>query len=91
MNDLEKALADFQNRLLVTKVAQAHMEKLAKRKHLKAIDFTIGLVKRLTDMGEKLPGGSNQEVLKRLIEMRKLSQKGFDLSKILENKELLKG
>ena len=91
MDDFEVVLAEFQNRLAVSRVVQAHMDKLAKRKHLKAIDFTLGLVKRLTAMGEKLPGNSNQEVIKRLMQMRKLSQKGIDLSTIIENKELLSG
>lgn len=76
----------------VERVASGYMLKEAKRKHLKAIDFTIGLVRRLSAAGARLPGVNNDAVIKRLIEMRRASQvKGFDMASMLENKALLSG
>lgn len=77
---------------LAERIAAEYMLKEAKRKHLKAIDFTIGLVRRLSSAGAKLPGGSNEGVIKRLIDMRRASQiKGFRMETLLENKTLLTG
>lgn len=73
------------------RVAARYLLKVAKAKHLKALDFTIGLIRRLSSAGMSLPGGSNEAVMKRLIEMRKLSQRGFSLNTLLENRRLISG
>jgi len=79
----------LQESTMSVRVAFRHL--VAKAKYLKALDFTIGLIKRLTDQGLQLPGGNNANVLKRLMEMRKMSQKGFSLETLLENKEMISG
>lgn len=82
-------LRDLANRLVLA--SSVHNDRVAKAQHLKAIDFTIGLVRRVTREGHALPGNSNAEVLKRLVEMRKASQNGFRLNTLLDNKALLTG
>lgn len=91
MHNLEAAVEDYRQHLIAARVVKSYSDKIAKAKHLKAIDFTIGLIRRVMAMGESLPGGSNQEVLKRLIEMRKASQKGFQLGTLLDNKAMVSG
>ncbi len=76
---------------LASRVADRFFDRIAKAQYLKAIDFTIGLIKRLSAAGEELPGGHNDDVIRRLVEMRRLSQKGFQLNTLLENKALLSG
>lgn len=83
---------DLRAHRIVALFRQSHWERVAKPKYLKAIDFTIGLIKRLTKEGKRLPGNSNAEVIKRLVEMRELAQaQGVNLSTVLENKQLLSG
>ena len=74
--------------------AQMGLHKEAKPKHLKAIDFTIGLIRDFNKRGLKIsadPKVQNKELLRRLIQMRKMVQKGFDLDVLLENDEILSG
>lgn len=71
---------------------QAQWVKEAKPKYLKALDFTAGLIKRLTAQGKRLPGNSNAEVLRRIFEMRSLVQSdGIDLTTIVQNKKAISG
>lgn len=63
----------------------------AKPKYLKAIDFTIGLIRRLEQSGSSLPGASNNQVLRNLVEMRKAVQSGFRLDTLADNKNIIKG
>lgn len=65
-------------------------ERTAKAKYLKAIDYSIGLVKRLERMGKNLTGG-NSNIVDRLVFMRKIIPKGFDPYRVLENKNVLRG
>lgn len=65
--------------------------KEAKPKYLKAIDFTLGLLRRLERQGKTLPGASIDTVVRRLIDMRKAAQSGFRLDTLLENKKHLSG
>jgi len=62
----------------------------AKAKHLQAIDFTLGLLRRMQRQGKKFPIDYNVAV-KRLQEMRKMSQSGFRLDTLMENIEKLRG
>jgi len=62
----------------------------AKAKHLKAIDFTIGLLRRLQKQDKKFPIPYNVAI-ERLKEMRKLSQLGFRLDTLMKNVESLRG
>jgi len=62
----------------------------AKAKHLKAIDFTIGLIKRLQKQGKKFPIDYNV-ALSRLKQMRKLSQSKFRMDTLMDNIDMLKG
>ncbi len=77
------------------RVAQRHLQAIwlreAKSSYLKAIDFTLGLIKRLTKEGKTLPGGKNQDVIYRLMTLRQAAQQGIDLRPIVENKALLSG
>jgi len=57
----------------------------AKAKYLKAIDFTIGLVRRLDAGGQALPGLATPELLARLIDLREAAQGGVDLAKLPGN------
>lgn len=65
--------------------------KVAKPKYLKAIDFTIGLLRRLKASGKQLPGASFDEAINRIISMRKAVQGGFKLDTLFQNKQLLSG
>lgn len=56
----------------------------AKAPWLKAIDFTIGLLRRLQKMGKKFPIDYNIAI-KRLAEMRKVSQSKFRMDTVNEN------
>ena len=78
---------------LALRVAARFQDREAKAQYLKAIDFTIGLVKRLSAAGQELPfgGPSFRDVLRRLIEMRESSQTGFNLGTLLENKGMISG
>jgi ppGpp synthetase/RelA/SpoT-type nucleotidyltranferase len=57
----------------------------AKAQYLKAIDFTIGLVRRLEAEGKSLPGLATPELRARLIDLREAAQNGVDLSKLPAN------
>lgn len=75
----------------LNRVCAAVQVRTAKAKYLKAIDFTLGLIKRLEAQGLKIPGAPAQEVARRLIEMRKATQNGFRLDTLKSNKRLLSG
>ncbi len=60
----------------------------AKPQYLKAIDYTIGLVKRLVRMGIKI---DEAKVMPRLLEMRAATQQGIRLDTVFENKKLIEG
>lgn len=78
--------------LMVTHLAADQWwSKVAKPKYLKAIDFTIGLLRRLKAQGKQLPGASFDEAINRIIAMRKAVQGGFRLDSLLQNKKLLSG
>jgi hypothetical protein len=62
----------------------AEWHLVAKAQYLKAIDWTIGLVKRV-DLGH------GTEIIRRLIDLRKAAQSGFRLDTLLENKKILTG
>lgn len=62
----------------------------AKNQYLKAIDFTIGLIRRMGLMKVTFMVPET-EIRTRLIEMRKAAQSGVDMSTILENKSIIKG
>jgi hypothetical protein len=57
----------------------------AKARYLKAIDFTIGLVRRLDKNGTPLPGMSTPDLIARLVELREAAQRGIDLASMAAN------
>lgn len=57
----------------------------AKAQYLKAIDFTIGLVRRLERMGKPLPGMPTPELLARLVDLREAAQQGVNLHHLKAN------
>lgn len=61
----------------------------AKAKYLKAIDFTIGLVRRLDDEGKSLPGLPTPDLLARLIDLREAAQDGMNLANLPGNIQVL--
>jgi ppGpp synthetase/RelA/SpoT-type nucleotidyltranferase len=58
-------------RIWLRKAAVRH---LAVPKVLKSIDYSIGLVKRITHRNIRLPGGNNLNIIKRLVALRKVFQ-----------------
>lgn len=71
-------------------IREATLQQLieAKASWLKAIDFTIGLLRRLQKLGKKFPVDYNVAI-KRLIEMRKITQDKFRMDTLGKNLELL--
>jgi hypothetical protein len=57
----------------------------AKARYLKAIDFTIGLVRRLDAEGKSLPGLGTADLLARLIDLREAAQRGVNLANLPGN------
>ncbi|NBR67424.1 MAG: hypothetical protein EBT79_09175 [Actinobacteria bacterium] len=57
----------------------------AKAKYLKAIDFTIGLVRRLDAVGKALPGMATPELIARLVDLREAAQRGVNIAALSEN------
>lgn len=75
------------------RIASMHlaMMRLAKPKYLKAIDYTIGLLRRLDKAGI-LPSEINlRESIRRLADLRQAVQDGFDLSTLARNRALMTG
>lgn len=72
-----------------TRVAEAWLTAsrtiTAKAKYLRAIDFTIGLVRRLDKMGKPLPGMATPELLARLVDLREAAQQGVNLDNLVGN------
>lgn len=69
--------------LSARKLLRAARLLVAKPKTLQAIDFTTGLVKRLTKQGVSLPGKNNEAVIERLSDLRQIAQDGLDISELL--------
>jgi len=70
--------------------------KIAKPQYLKAIDWTLGLVRDIgknptKNISGKTLGAPINEVLRRLIELRKAASAGVRLDTILKNREILSG
>lgn len=61
----------------------------AKAKYLKAIDFTIGLVRRLEASGNAPPDISIPDLLARLIDMREAAQRGVNIHNLIPNLRVL--
>lgn len=61
----------------------------AKAQYLKAIDFTIGLIRRMDKMGRPLPGMATPMLLGRLFDLREAAQKGINLGALRGNITLL--
>jgi len=87
--------SDFHHGAL--RVAYRHLlssgfRKSAKAKHLKAIDFVLGLIRDFDNRGQKVSKDvSNQNLLRRIIRMREMVQGGFDLNLLVENDAILSG
>lgn len=80
---------DHLARHVALRYIDATLYREAKSRYLKAIDFTIGLLKRLTKLGKQLPGNSNAEVMHRLTQLRALAQGGVRLDTLLDNKQAI--
>lgn len=77
--------------VLVRMLLASGMERTAKPKYLKAIDFTLGLMRRLDSMGIKPADTSPQEIIQRLIQLRQLAQTGIRLDNLAENWGIVQG
>lgn len=71
---------------MISRVANIHV---AKAQSLKAIDFTIGLVRRLNAQKLLFTDTSFPELLRRLFELRALAQKGVHLEYLATNVQRL--
>jgi ppGpp synthetase/RelA/SpoT-type nucleotidyltranferase len=81
-------------RTIHTRVAESWLTAsrtlTAKAKYLKAIDFTIGLVRRLAAAGTPLPGMATPELVARLIDMREAAQRGVNIAALQDNIQTLR-
>lgn len=78
------------NRRLASRFLEAEWERVAKPLYLKALDFTIGLVRKFDSRGQQISGDvDNRTMMRRLIQMRKAVQSGFDLSYLVLNDDIM--
>lgn len=77
-----------------SRVASFHLlaqwERVAKPQYLKALDFVAGLIRKFQSLGLQVSMDiPNETLLRRVIQMRKLVQEGFDLSSLATNSRLM--
>lgn len=75
---------------LAARFLEAEWDRIAKPKYLKALDFVAGMIRKFNALGlsvsQDIP---NDQLLRRVIQMRKVVQSGFDPVDLADNADLL--
>lgn len=75
---------------LAARFLEAEWDRIAKPKYLKALDFVAGMIRKFNSLGLSVSSDiPNEQLLRRVIQMRKIVQQGFDPIDLADNADLM--